>query len=217
MPPSRSCRSSARRAAVSPDGEARGRLVKQQQHRFDAERAGDLDDALLSQRERASELVDLVAEPDTLDLPRGFREQPCLVGAVEPQHAGDGAGLPTQMRADRHVFQHGHVGYQLDVLEGARNAEADDLLRRRIVDMLAEEGDGAAGRGQHARDQVEGRALAGAVGADQCHDFSGLHVEADVIDRDHAAKGASRSAAVPQARWVNACARAVSRRVLAAI
>ena len=43
--------------------------------------------------------------------------------------------VAAQMRADRDVFQHGHVGHQLDVLEGAGDAELDDLLRRRVVDV----------------------------------------------------------------------------------
>src|SRR5207244_6119933 len=98
----------------------------------DAERARYLDNALLAERERACELVDLVAEADALDLSRGLRQQPCLISAVEPQHAGDGAGSPTQMRADRDILQHRHVGHQLDVLEGAGDAELDDLLRRRV-------------------------------------------------------------------------------------
>ena len=165
-----------------------GGLVEQQQHRIDAQRAGDLDDALLAERQAARELVDLVAEADALDLARGFRQQFRLVGAVEPEHAGDRAGMAAQMRADRDVLQHGHVGHQLDVLEGAGDAELDDLLRRRVVDLVAEHRDRAAGRRQHAGDQVEGGALAGAVGADQRHDLAGLDVEGDVVDGDHAAE-----------------------------
>ena len=108
--------------------------------------------------------------------------------AVEAEHAGDGAGLAAQMRADRDVFQHAHVRHQFDMLEGAGDAELCHLLRRRVVDFLAEHRDRAARRGQHAGDQVEGRALAGAVGADQRHDLAGLDVEGDVVDRDHAAE-----------------------------
>ncbi len=98
--------------------QARGGLVEQQQQRIDAQRARDLDDALLAERQAARQLVDLVAEADALDLARGFRQQSGFVGAVEPEHAGDRAGMPAQMRADRDVLQHGHVGHQLDVLEG---------------------------------------------------------------------------------------------------
>ena len=135
-----------------------------------------------------AELVDLVGEADALDLARRFRQQSRLIGAIEPEHAGDRAGVAAQMRADRDVLQHGHVGHQLDVLEGPGDAELCHLLRRRVVDLLAEHRDRAAGGGQHAGDQVEGRALAGAVGADQRDDLAGLDVEGNVVDGDHAAE-----------------------------
>ena len=73
--------------------QSRGRLVEQQQQRVDAQRARDLDDALLAERQASGQLVDLVAEADALDLARGFRQQFRLVGAVEPEHAGDRAGV----------------------------------------------------------------------------------------------------------------------------
>ena len=122
-----------------------GGLVEQQQHRIDAQRARDLDDALLAERQAAGQLIDLVGEADALDLARRFRQQFGLIGAVEPEHAGDRAGMAAQMRADRDVFQHGHVRHQLDVLEGAGDAELRHFLRRRVVDVLAEHGDRAAG------------------------------------------------------------------------
>ena len=47
----------------------------------------------------------------------------CLaVGAVKPQHAGEGPRLAAQMCADGDVFQDAHVGHQLDVLEGPGDA-----------------------------------------------------------------------------------------------
>ena len=81
-----------------------------------------------------AELIDLVGEADALDLARGFRQQSRLVGAVEAEHAGERAGVAAQMGADRDVLQHGHVGHQFDMLEGAGDAELDHLLRRRVVD-----------------------------------------------------------------------------------
>src|SRR6266849_1743978 len=93
--------------------QSRGRLVQQQQDRVDAQRAGDLNDALLAERQAAGEGVDLVAEADALDLARRFRQQLCLVSAVEAEHAGEGACMATQMRANRDVFQHAHIRHQL--------------------------------------------------------------------------------------------------------
>ena len=106
MPPSRNWRNSAGEPLLLQMPQSGGRLVEQQQHRVDAQRARDLDDALLAEREAAGELVDLVAEADALDLARRFRQQFRFVGAVEPQHAGDRAGMAAQMRADRDVFQY---------------------------------------------------------------------------------------------------------------
>jgi hypothetical protein len=68
------------------------------------------------------------------------------------------------------------------------DAELDDLLRRGVLDLPAEHRERAAGRAQHTGDEVEGRALAGAVRADQGHNLAGLHVERDIVDSDHAAE-----------------------------
>ncbi len=77
---------------------------------------------------------------------------------------------------------------QLDVLEGARDAQRRDRVRRLRDQVLAVEADAAGGRRVDAADQVEHRRLAGAVGADQREDLAALHVEADVVDRQHAAE-----------------------------
>ncbi len=74
------------------------------------------------------------------------------------------------------------------MLEGARHAVAGDLARGLPVDPLAEEEHLAACHAQHARDQVEGRGLAGTVGPDQADDLAGADLEADVIDRHQAAE-----------------------------
>ena len=209
MPPSRKVRSSVGEPLLLHVPQSGGGLVEQQQDRVDAQRARDLDDALLAERQAAGELIDLVAEPDALDLARRFGQQFRFVGPVEPQHAGDGAGMAAQMRADRDVFQHAHVGHQLDVLEGPGDAEFCDFLRRRVVDVLAVHRDGAAGGGEHAGDQVEGGALAGAVGADQGDDLAGLDVEGNVVDGDHAAELLSRVVDLQQR--AGRCGRPVAR------
>jgi hypothetical protein len=46
----------------------------------------------------------------------------------------------------------------------------------------------AGGGGVDAADQVEHRGLAGAVGADQREHLAAPHVEAHVVDRQHAAE-----------------------------
>ena len=102
--------------------------------------------------------------------------------------------MAAQMRAERDVLEHGHVGDQLDVLERARDAAPDDALRRRLLDPLPLRRDLAAVGGQHAGDQVEHRALAGAVRTDQRDDLGRADVERHVVDGNHAAELLARLA-----------------------
>jgi hypothetical protein len=71
---------------------------------------------------------------------------------------------------------------QLDVLEGAGDAELGDVVGRLLRDVLVLEEDAARGRPVDPRDQVEDRALAGAVGADDREDLTFLDRERDCID-----------------------------------
>ena len=48
-----------------------------------------------------------------------FAQQALFFGAVQPQHGRRRAFAAAQVRAQRHVFEHRHVGNHLDVLEGA--------------------------------------------------------------------------------------------------
>jgi hypothetical protein len=52
-----------------------GRLVEQQQSRIDAQRAGDLNDALLAERQAARKLMHLIGQADALDPQGGFGQQ----------------------------------------------------------------------------------------------------------------------------------------------
>jgi hypothetical protein len=88
--------------------------------------------------------------------------------------------------ADQQVLQHGGVLEQLDVLEGARDAQRRHLVRGALRELDAVEVDAAAGGRVDAADQVEDCGLAGAVGADQREDLAPLHVEADLVDGQHA-------------------------------
>src|SRR5690606_38107061 len=55
-------------------------------------------------------------------------------------------------------------------------------VRRQAGDSLAAEPDFAAGRREHARDQVEHRGLAGAVGADQGVPLALHNIQVDLLD-----------------------------------
>jgi hypothetical protein len=97
-----------------------------------------------------------------------------------------------RVAADQEVVQHGRVLEQLDVLEGARNAERGDrmrrLLRQRKRRALAVPHDLPGSRRVDAADQVEYRRLSGAVGPDQREHLAAPHVEADLVHRQHAAE-----------------------------
>ena len=90
--------------------------------------------------------------------------------------------------ADQQICQHGRILEQFDVLEGAGDAEPGDVVSRLLGDVLVFEKDLAVRRRIDARDQVEDRALAGAVGADDREDLALLDREAHGIDRLQAAE-----------------------------
>src|SRR5690348_17628433 len=68
--------------------------------------------------------------------------------------------------------QHGRILEQFDVLERARDAEAGDVVGRLLGDVLVLEEDLAGRRRIDPRDQVEDRALAGAVRADRSEEHT---------------------------------------------
>jgi hypothetical protein len=88
--------------------------------------------------------------------------------------------------ADQQVLQHGGVLEQLDVLEGARDAERGHRVRRLGGQITPVVGDAAAGGGIDAADQVEDRRLARAVGPDQREHLAAPDFEAHLVDREHA-------------------------------
>ena len=109
-------------------------------------------------------------QADAADLLRSLGQQLRFLG-IEPHDAAPHARMAAQVRTDRDVLEHRHRRQQLHVLERPADAAADDLARCEPVDALATERDRAAHRLQHARHEVEGGRLAGAVRADQPDDL----------------------------------------------
>ena len=101
-------------------------------------------------------------------------------------------GFAVRVATDQQVVQHAGVFKQLDVLEGAGNAQGRHILRCLLGELQGavrtEVGDAAGRGGVDAADQVEHRGFARAVGADEGEDFALLHIEAHLVDRQHAAK-----------------------------
>ena len=116
------------------------------------------------------------------------------------------------MLCNQHVLKHGQLGEQADILEGTGNALVSDHVRRVrnhiavqphvlpgvelfhlavgkvFHNGLPQEIDLAVGGLIHAGDAVEGRGLAGAVGADQSHDLPLVDIQVQVIDGHNAAE-----------------------------
>jgi len=97
-------------------------------------------------------------------------------------------GAHLRVGPDEQVFEHRHVLEEHDVLEGARDSQSHDPVRRRPNQVLAVEEDAAAVRAIQPRDQIEERRLSGTVRPDQPDDLSFLHRKRDVGQRDDAAE-----------------------------
>ena len=96
--------------------------------------------------------------------------------------------LMPRVHAHQHVLEARHRREQADVLERAPDAEVRDRVRRQAGDVAAVEQDLAGRRRVDARQHVEERGLAGAVGADQADDRPARDDEVDVVARHQAAE-----------------------------
>jgi hypothetical protein len=88
------------------------------------------------------------------------------------------------VRADEHVVEHRHVRAELQVLEGPRDPQAHDAVRRLAEQVLALVANGAAARPVQARDHVERRRLAGAVRPDQPRNLVLVHRERKLVESE---------------------------------
>ena len=87
---------------------------------------------------------------------------------------------------DQDVVERAHAAEELDVLEGARDPEAGDLIGPELRDVAVAKVDDPARRPVEAGDAVEDGGLARAVGADQPVDLAHVDAEGDTIDRAQA-------------------------------
>src|ERR1700727_2062212 len=92
------------------------------------------------------------------------------------------------MPPDHDVVEHAHMVEQREVLEGAADAKPWPRIRVERGDVLSAIKQLALGRAVAARDAVDDRGLAGAVGADDRKQFAGFDAETDIGERAHAAK-----------------------------
>src|SRR5262249_41369707 len=87
-----------------------------------------------------------------------------------------------------HVFEDGQRGKEREVLEGPRDAEPDDAMRRDSAQVVAVEGDASTRRLVDAADAIEQRRLAGTVGPDERADLTGVDRERQVDQGNDAAE-----------------------------
>ena len=109
-------------------------------------------------------------------------------GAGQLQGDLEKGGVHAQIAARHDVVQHRHALEQSDVLEGPGDAELGGVRRLHARQALASKGDAAFLGDVDAIDDVEHRALAGTVRADDRPHFVLEHVEADVGQRLDAAE-----------------------------
>jgi hypothetical protein len=94
-----------------------------------------------------------------------------------------------QVAPGHDVVEHGHALEERDVLEGARDAQSRGLVRVHVGKFFLLELDLSLLRVINAVQDIEHRAFAGAVRADDGAHFLGAHVERHVLQRLDAAEG----------------------------
>jgi hypothetical protein len=146
------------------------RLVHQQQRRVGGQRARDADALLLAAGElRGIAVAHLERQPDELEQLVDALADALLVPAEHARQRGDVVG-------DRAVRE------QADVLDRVADV-APQLVDRAVVDAAAVDQDLAVGDLDHPVHQAHRGGLAAAGGADEHADLTGVHREAEVLDR----------------------------------
>src|SRR5262249_50329945 len=130
------------------------------------------------QVEEIDDLLDLAAMSELL-----------TPGTREPvQRSRDEIVLQEVVTPDHDVVEHAHMMKQRKVLEGATDAEPRSGVGVQRRDVLSAIEQMSLGRPVAARDAVDDRGLAGAVGTDNRKQLAGFDAKTDVGKRAHAAK-----------------------------
>ena len=170
--------------------DARRRLVEQEKPRAGQDDGGEVHHPPRPGRQLGRAMV-----PEALEAEGGDhlvdRGQLALLGAPRPgqaqrrrEHSHLLAGVLTQ---EEHV-EHRELRIEPAVLERTHHADPEPLFGQVLPEVDAVEANPSGLRLHEARDHVEGRRLARAVGPDQTHDGSGRGVEAHTAERVHAAE-----------------------------
>ena len=84
--------------------------------------------------------------------------------------------------------EHGHVGENLDDLKTARQTALGDEMRRQTGDVAVVKDDAAGVGLLKSGDHAECSGLAGAIGADQRHDLSGVDGKLKIVHGNETAE-----------------------------
>ena len=152
----------------------RGRLVHDDQAAFQRQRARDLDELLLGDRQRGNRRAGIDGQADAADdLARG-------VDHLAPVHQAE---RPDRRAADEDVFRHRQRRDQAEFLVDGDDARPLGILRARRLEFDAVEDDAAARRRLHTRQNLEQGGLAGAVLAKQAEDLAAPDLQRHVVQR----------------------------------
>src|SRR5690606_11572093 len=110
-----------------------------------------------------------------------------LLRTLEPEHASDDASPADPVPPHVHVADDVGGRVHLEILERPGEAVLRGDVRLLALDLPAEEGHGAARRGNRAGDHVEARRLASAVRADEPGDAPGWELQRHAVERGHTA------------------------------
>ena len=139
MPPSRNCAQQRGEPLLLHVAQSGRRLVEQQQHRIDAQRARDLDDALLAERERCRRAGAIWSARPTRSIWRAASASSFASSARSRRSMLASAPAWPRRCAPIATFSSTVMsGTSLTCWKVREMPSFDDLLRRRVVDLLAE-------------------------------------------------------------------------------
>ena len=161
-------------------GQARHRLVGNQQLRMHRHRAGEFHLAQFHLAERSGRSVRLGGEPvrARIDIAASRPSAP-------RRRRQDGG----KIERDHQVFDDRHAPERPRNLEAAGDAAMRAHMWRQLGDVLAAKEHGAGLRAECAGNAVDQRRLARAVRSDQSEALALADIDADIVQRDEAAEG----------------------------
>jgi hypothetical protein len=105
----------------------------------------------------------------------------------------------------KQILQHAHLRKQLAVLEGTRNTETCDMVRRLAGDALAAKPNATFSMIE-ATDAIECAGLAGAVRADQGEQFAAFDGKRHIVEYDETAEAQRQMLDLELSHTISGCA-----------